>query len=185
MEGIIGNEGFTRSGRDDTTNSTRTISNEHGEIHEGKHFTYKDAISLDSGSSQAYMVTTPNTTEWAHMNFYFDGTAITQVQIYEGSDKAGVTPLTPINRNRNIANEPSTTIHKGTSGGSTDGVLLPLTYKSGTATNQSRSPTTIRSENELVLRQNCKYIIILTSGTNGNLVNAIFDWYEHTNEKEV
>lgn len=72
------------------------------------------------------------------------------------------------------------TIHKGTSGGSTDGTLI-WQRKSGAAAQQSRSGMEASRSAEKILKQNTKYIIRITSGTNDNLTNIQLDWYEHTN----
>lgn len=41
----------------------------------------------------------------------------------------------------------------------------------------------IADENEeIILKQNTKYILRVTSGTNGNLTNLYLSWYEHTNK---
>lgn len=107
--------------------------------------------------------------------------AITQVQIYEGSDKIGTTPQTVFNSDRNSATAATVTIHKGTSGGSTDGTLI-WQRKSGSATQQSRSGMEASRNAEKTLKQNTKYIIRITSGTADNLTNLQLEWYEHTNK---
>lgn len=166
---------------DPSTNSLKTIDYSHAELHAGDHYVCSDPNELDSAATQVFLLTTPNTTKWIHMSTIFDGTAITQIDIYEGADRTGTTALTCLNRNRNSIKTAGLTIHRGVSGGTTDGTLLPLSYKSGSATNQARSAATNRSENELILKQNTKYLIRITSGSADNLTNVIFDWYEHTN----
>ena len=164
-----------------TTNSLKTIDYSHAELHAGDRYVTMDANEIDSGNTVEFLLTTPDTTKWIHMLTLFDGTAITQIDVYEGADRTGTTALTCLNRNRNSVNTARLTIHKGVSGGTTDGTLLPLTYKSGSATNQARSASAHRSENELILKQNTKYLFKITSATDANLTNMIFDWYEHTN----
>lgn len=165
---------------DKATNSIQTIDYEHHEVHAGSHFFYTDSVALNDTGTQDYMITTPNTTKWAHLVFVASGSAITTVQIYEGSDKNGTTLQTVFNSDRNSATVATVTVHKGTSGGTTDGTLI-WQRKSGAATQQSRTGMEATRGAEKILKQNTKYIIRITSGTNANLTNLALDWYEHTN----
>jgi len=162
---------------DRTSHELGIIHHQHRMVHSGVTFRYSDAVTLGSGTSQDYLITTPNSTMWSHFNFEVDGTAVTTLNIYEGSDKTGTTLQTLWNANRNSATTATTTVHKGTSGGTTDGTLM-VNYSSGTATNQSRSPASLESSEEWVLKQNTKYILRITSGTAGNLCNVYLSWYE-------
>jgi hypothetical protein len=163
---------------DKATNTIQVIDYAHHEIHAGSHFMYTDHIELDSAATQDYLITTPDTTKWAHMLFDLMGSAITQFQLYEGADRNGTTLQTIGNSNRNSLTAATVTIHKGTSGGTTDGTLIH-THKSGSATNQSRSGMQARNDEEMILKQNTKYILRVTSGTDDNLTNVRLDFYEH------
>lgn len=155
-----------------------TIDEPHSEIHQGDAFRFTDSVTIGSGSSQDYMITTPNTTNWAHMTMMADGTAITSFFLYEATDKNGTTLQTVFNANRNSASAATTTIRKGTSGGTTDGTLIAQ-YSSGTSSGNSKTSSTVDHRDEFILKQNTKYIFRITSGTNGNLCNVTFSWYEH------
>lgn len=165
---------------DKATNTLQVIDYAHHEIHAGSHFLYTDSAELASGATQDYLITTPNTAKWAHMVFILEGSAITTFQLYEGSDKTGTTLQGVGNSNRNSATVAGVTIHKGTSGGTTDGTLIHQ-YKGGAASAQSRAPTDTRNDEEIILKQNTKYILRITSGTNANLTNVNLSWYEHEN----
>lgn len=165
---------------DQSTNTIQTIDYAHHEIHAGSHFMYTDSVEIASGATQDYMIITPDTTKWAHMLFDIDGSAITQWQLYEGSDKNPTTEQVTGNNNRNSLVAATTKIYKGTSGGTTDGNLIHQ-YKSGSSTAQSRGPSSVRNDSEIILKQNTKYILRVTSGTNGNLTNLRLEWYEHIN----
>lgn len=164
-------------GFDEMTGTLRTITEPHAEIHEGNHFLYTDSVELNAAASQDYLITTPNTTKWIHMVFVLDGSAITQFRLYEGADRTGTTLQTVGNSNRNSPTTAGLTIHKGQSGGSTDGVLIHQ-YKGGAATQQSRQGTGTRNDEELILKQNTKYLLRVTSGTNNDLTNVQLAWYE-------
>src|SRR5690606_31486877 len=127
---------------------------------------------------------TPDTTKWAHMTFYLDGSAITQFQFYEGTDKTGAVAQTIGNNNRNSSATNTTLIYIGTAGGPKDGTLA-YQYKGGTATQQSRAGSDAGNNEEIILKQNTKYILRITSGTNANLTNIRLEWYEHTDKDEL
>ena len=166
---------------DPITHTLMTIDYVHHEIHEGDHFLYTDAVTLGEAGVQNYHITTPNTTKWAHMIFVVDGSAITQVELYEGTDKAGDTDVVAGNSNRNSTTAATLVIKKGLTGGTSDGTRLHI-YKGGSATNQSRGEAGTRNDEELILKQNTKYILRITSGTASNLCNVRMSWYEHTNK---
>ena len=165
---------------DAQTNSIQTIDYEHHEVHAGSHFFYTDSVVLGNAEVQDYLITTPNTTKWTHLTFSATGSVITQVQLYEGSDKSGTAPQTLYNSDRNSATAATLAVAKGTSGGLTDGTLI-WQMKSGLATGQSRAGMIANRSNVIILKQNTKYILRITSGTAGNLINLQMEWYEHTN----
>lgn len=163
---------------DDYSSEIISIPHDHHEIHDSSTYRYADAVTLASGASQDYLITTPNSTKWPHMTFIVDGTAVTTFTLFEASDKTGTTPQTVWNANRNSTNIATTTVHKGTSGGTTDGTALVI-YSSGTATgSNANNPSIVSHNTEIILKQNTKYILRITSGTTGNLCNLFLDWYE-------
>ena len=166
---------------DIATGAVNVVDYGHHEIHSGSHYFYQDAVTLGSAGTQDYLITTPNTTAWAHWVMELDGTAVTTFELYESSDKTGTTLQTIYNNNRNSANASGLTIHKGTSGGTTDGTLLRK-YAGGTSTGATKTTSLARSDLEMILKQNAKYILRVTSGTAGNLCNVKFLWYEHTSK---
>jgi hypothetical protein len=169
---------FTPFPVDDASQAVITIDNHHHEIHEGDAYFYSDSVTLASAATQDYLITTPNTTKWAHMVVEMDGTAVTTFQFYEGATRTGTTLQTLWNNNRNSANTAGVTIHKGATGGA-DGTLMKA-YSSGTSSGNSKMPSTLGFGSEVILKQNTKYLVRITSGTAGNLCNINFNWYEHT-----
>ena len=166
-----------KDAQDKLSKAVITIDNAHHELHEGNHFLYTDSVSLNSGSSQDYMIFVPNFISPPHMFFMVDGSAITQIRIYESGDRAGTTGQTIINSNRNSLNVSQISIYKDTNGGTTDGTII-YQYKSGSASNQSKSPTSERNEDELILKKYTNYIFRITSSTDSNLTNIKLSWYE-------
>jgi len=166
---------------DSSTHAMEVIEYEHHEIHAGSNFFYADSVALNAAETQDYMVITPDSSQWAHMLFSLSGSAITQVLVYEGSDKVAGDIQSVFNSNRNSITLPSVKIHKGTSGGSTDGTLI-WQRKSGSSSGQSRVGMETTHGGEIILRKGTKYIFRIVSGTNANLTNALFQWYEHTDK---
>jgi hypothetical protein len=186
IEGVVGIQGYRTSDStyqpatlDGKTNVLVTIDYPHYTIHQGNHFMYTDSVELDNGVSQDYLITVPDTAKNPHLTFYLDGSAITQWQFYEGADRTGTTPQTIGNNNRNSLTAATTTLHKGTSGGSTDGNLA-YQYKGGSATNQAKIGSDSGNNEELILARNTKYILRVTSYTDDNLTNMRLEWYEQT-----
>lgn len=177
--GGLGSDDTPRLARIDTaTHTMQSIDYTHHKLQAGDHFMYTDSVTLGA-ESQDYLITTPDTTKWAHMIFMMDGSAITQFRLYEGADRIGTTDQTLGNSNRNSSSTPGLTIHKGQSGGSTDGTLIHQ-YKGGSATNQARSGTGSRNDEEIVLKQNTKYILRVTGFAADTLCNIKLEWYEHS-----
>lgn len=173
-------------GVDLTTRTLQTIEYPHHEIHDGNAYflTYADTIG-DAGTIEIRFQTS-NTTKWPHMLFAVSSTGETDVDLYEVTPKTHVAAnlLTPINRDRNKGmNSEMTFCH--TPGGGGDGNLLgEFLYGLDTGTG-SKTVIFGGSENiraELILRQNTAYLLRVTSGTNGNRMTIIFDWYEHRNK---
>ena len=166
---------------DSTTHELTSIDNSHQEIHDSNHFFYTDKNTLNSAGTVVYLITTPNTTKWLHFTFVITGNAITTVDIYEGSDRTGTTAQTILNNNnRNSAITSAATLHKAISSGTTDGVLI-WTRQSGSSSQQSRTGMEAIHSAEKILKQNTKYLIRITSGSDANLTNIQLDWYEHIN----
>lgn len=164
---------------DNTSHGLVLVPHEHHEVHEGAAFRYNDAITLGAAATQDYLLTVANTPSWPHFQFSVDGTAITTIEVFRGTDKNGTTLQATFNANENSANTAGMTIHKSTSGGTTDGTLI-FRYSSGTATGGAKSSGIDTYSAERILKQNTKYIIRITSGTAGNLCNIRCEWYEHT-----
>ena len=163
---------------DPATHALNTISYEHHEIHDGSSFYVNDVLAMTNAQVVDYLITTPNTTRWAHSGYEIDPIdAGVTVGLFEGADRVGTTALVAYNRNRNSLEAVTTTIHRGQSGGSTDGTQI-VTRRSGT----KAFGTSTADSTERIMKQNTKYIF---RGTNlsaqTNNVNVRFFWYEHAN----
>jgi hypothetical protein len=178
--GKTGDTTFQAPRLDVETHALITIDYVHHEIHDGDTFMYHDVTdSLGTGVSIDYMITTPNTTKWLHVSHDVEFSGAGTVEIYEAGDRVGTAAQTLYNRDRNSIKVPTGTLHKATSGGTTDGTKI-VYWKGGAS--QSKNSATHGTSSEKILRQNTKYIIRVTSRAEANVVSVSIGWYEHTNK---
>lgn len=166
---------------DKATNSIQTIDYSHHEAHAGSAYYYHDVIALANGAAQDYLLTTANTTTWPHIGFEVDlNDGAGTMELYEAADRAGTTLQTTFNRDRNSTNTAGMTIHKGQSGGTTDGSRI-LWKRDGTGKTAGGTSGTAE---ERILKQNTKYILRITNVAGAGVTNnitVIVRWYEHAN----
>lgn len=173
--------GVARGDQDTTTLSTNIVDYDHHEIHSGSHFYYTDWNILASGATAEYILTTPNTTKWAHLTFSMTGSAITEIMVFENTLRSGASTCAILNSNRNKSTASGCTLAKR-SVGSLDSGSTIYHMRSGSANVQSRSPMASNRNSEIVLKQNTKYMFRILSGTADNLTNIQLEWYEHTDK---
>lgn len=180
IQGINTTDGQPRSIVIDlSTWALSTVDYAHHEAHAGSSFYYHDVISMTASATQDYLLTVPDSTKWPHFGFevdFNDGAGTTE--IYEAGDRGGTSAQTTFNRNRNSTASATFTVHKGQSGGTTDGTRI--FWKRGGAGKTSGG--TSGTAEERIMKQNTKYILRLTnvSGATNN-VSVVLRWYEHTN----
>jgi len=165
--------------KDGTTGVDIVIDYAHHEVHDGSSFYYHDVISLGNGAAQNYLITTPNTTKWGHFGLEIDfNDGAGTIELFEDSDRTGTTAQTVFNRHRNSATTATITVHKGKSGGTTDGTRIIWKRHGAGKTTGGGSETA----EECVLKQNSKYLLTVTNATTStNNISVILRWYEHTN----
>lgn len=165
---------------DKATNSLQVVDYAHHEVHAGSSFYYHDVISIANAATQDYLITTPNTTVWAHFGVEVDfNDGAGTLELYEAADRTGTTAQTVFNRNRNSANTATTTVHKGQSGGTTDGTRIMWKRHGSGKEVGGQSGTS----EERILKQNTKYILRITNVAGAGVTNnitVIMRWYEHT-----
>lgn len=168
---IITDEGNVPAEVDNSTHSIQTIEYEHHEIHSGSHFEVSDFTS----SGTTFVLTTQDSTKWAHFLFEFSGTADTAVYLYEGTTSAsGGTSITPVNNNRNsTVTSMMTVVQDPTAGGATGAAIEIVAYSVGT---NKLSGASSRNK-ELILKQNTHYSLVMASA---GVISYELEWYEHT-----
>ena len=166
---------------DSSAHAIVSIEYDHHEVHEGSSFVVTDVQNVDSTSMQ-WMITTPNTTKYAHMIFDIHGTGELQAVLTEGADRTGTNALTVINRRRvGTPTAATVTVHRVVSGGATDGATTIFSLRAGATGGGNKTVSTggHRGMNEYILKPDTKYIVTITTYAN-IYVSFHIVWYEHT-----
>lgn len=165
---------------DDVGGGVHVISNSHKEIHEGNHYFYHDTATVGSAGVKYYLFTAPDSATRIHFFHSVAFTAITTVELFEGCDRTGTNLQTAFNNDRNSANTHDLIIHEAVSGGSTDGIKMQP-FKGGIATGAAaKAGGEDREDEEIIFEQGVKYLLKITSGTNGNEISTKIHWYEES-----
>jgi len=162
---------------DSNTHTLKTITYPHSEEHDGNAFflNSNDDIMAD-GENFTITVETPDTAEWMHLTFTTEGILATHTYVYEGvTVSVNGSVVIPFNRDRNSTNTcggifriNDTTADLGT---------LLWQWHSG-----SKRESGISMEGqEIILKQNTKYLFVIESEANNNAASGQLNWYVHTN----
>ena len=168
---------------DTITRAFTIIDYEHHTVHEGIHFIYTQAdTDFDIADAVELLIVTPNTTKWAHMTFDVQAALNTNVKLYEDATHTILAAQTAYNNNRNSSTVNTTTINTHNNDG-VDGTLIFETQfgiSTGGGANRIASGGQSRGEREIILKQNAKYLLVVTSGTDNSTLLIKLTWYEHT-----
>lgn len=153
-----------------------TLDLVHHRIHDGKAYFYEDVVALGNGAVQDYLITVTDGGVKSHFGYeitFNDGAGT--MELYEATDKNGTTIQTVFNKFRDSGNTSNGTIHKGVSGGTTDGTKICWRYIGSGKT----SGASAGSSQEYILKENTKYILRLTNLTTlTNNLSIDLLWYE-------
>ncbi len=163
---------------DPVSHTIKAIDFEHSQIHEGHSFFVHNVVDLGNGANSTLLIVTPNTTTWAHIVREIDIELESSFNLYEDSIvSANGTPLTAVNRDRNSANTAEVLFFSS-----------PTVTDFGTLISQSQLGSGKkaggggRDTSEIILKQNTKYLFVITNlTTNNNVISSKISWYEHTN----
>ena len=163
---------------DETTDALSSITYEHHEIHEGDMYSVDDLLACDN-TTLLWLITTPNTTKYAHMIFGVDCTGEMTVLVTEGANRTtSSAALTPINRRRMSTNAATVVVGRGATGGTTNGATTIKNTRVG-ATGKFSTVGGSERSHEFILKANTKYVVSAT--TYATVYVALrLDWYEHT-----
>lgn len=167
---------------DKSTDANAGIDYEHKEVHSGDAYYRTDVASdIDAAVATGYVIQTPNTTTWAHLLWTIEGRGLITIELYEGVTVAIEDNATIRNRNRNFPDSPELIMSELLATVDTGGTLI-YEWTSGSATPVTgRNPGISRNTGEIVLKQNTKYGLKVTSGVNDNVISFYLTWYEHAN----
>lgn len=173
---------------DASTHVLEVIDTGHHEVHDGVHFTYTyiDA-DFDIVDAKTILIITPNTTKWAHMIFEVESERDTNVKLYLNTAVAGhgsAGALTAYNNNGNSVTSNDTTLNDSDGAGA-DGTLIYETQfglSTGAGAHTLVGGGDGRAENEWVLKQNSKYLFVVTTGSDDSSLALRISWYEHTDK---
>lgn len=164
---------------DVSTGAVNTIDYAHHEVHEGSHYNYKDFYSIIKDTNKSFLLVTPDSSEEAHLVFGVEAVSSTIVyEIFENVTYSSNGTLEPVrNRNRNFANGNLVLLYEDPIMVSNGTNIVSGVF--GAGKNSGGGGT--RDTEEIVLRTNTSYLIIVTEqNIQTTLVNIMFDWYEHT-----
>ena len=153
------------------TNQLRTIEIEHHEIHEGESFSAVYQATKDDAETLDLQITTP-ATEYLHSVLEASSTLEAEVALYEAPTTSGGTAVTAYNRNRNSQNVAAATVAHTPTVSAVGTLLAATTIGTGKSVGGN-----LRGISEWILKPSTKYLLRITSGSNGNIITATLDWY--------
>jgi len=150
----------------------------HHQNHLGKAFTHAQTdLSVGSGASKEFLITTPDSEEHVHLNLagMLRGEGACELYIFEAPTvSAAGTPIILVNRNRNKSGIAAATVATHTPTTSADG--LQVYYERLGAGVQTGGTTADRQELELLA--DSMYLIRSKSLAAGNDLTTRIDFYE-------
>lgn len=164
---------------DRTVDCNANVAYEHKEVHAGDCFYNTYYSERDTAELISIRLKTPNTTKWSHLLFEIAAQGKILVELRETiTDNFGAGAA--FNRNRNYPSTPTTILEQGVVA-ATAGTVIWNWLSGSTIGAFGGTVPLIRSSCEIVLKQNEKYELRVTSGVDNNTINSYVTWYEHTN----
>lgn len=163
-------------GYDDISEIKKSITIEHAKIHAGKSFSYQDVITLGVGESQNYLFTIPANATAPHVGLEILGNGDVTIEMFTGCDRTGTTPQTLNNKNLTSSIAAECTIHKGTSGGTTDGTRF-FWKRSGSSTGPVKIAGQVGTPEERIFKPGDKVLFKITSQTTSQIITVAIDHY--------
>ncbi len=158
------------------------IDHSHHHLHSSEHFyAFHEDTAMDTAATLLVLIVTPNTTNWGHFTLVAEATGAATVEVFEAvttqAPNNDGTALTEFNRNRNsVVTAGLVATH--TPSINAAGTRMGVEYVGGAPFKGTLSGGA-RGENELMLKQNTKYLLKLTANADGIKASIGADWYEH------
>jgi hypothetical protein len=166
-----------------TTGATTTIDYPHVEIHKGDHYFIKRWYDVTgAGTNLDFQLVTPDVVTWGHITTVVTTEAEFTVTVYEAPTiTADGTPIPVYNRNRNSTNTSIMLAYGAPTVGAT-GTTDIWSLKTGSGAGISTGER--RSDNEIMLKQNTRYLLRINKAATGtDWVDLEMTWYEHADEE--
>jgi hypothetical protein len=152
------------------------IDYEHHKVHEGDHFmfSYIEA-DFDIADALALLLTVKD--KAIHLNYDCITSKDTTMTLYEGTTHTELADIGITVNNNRVNPKPNTMRVTTRNVDGSDGTAIWQTYFGLGATPASIGSTPSRSEVELILRPNTKYLLKVVSGTDNSYVSIHLYWY--------
>jgi hypothetical protein len=159
-------------------NAIKGIDYAHHEIHAGSSFSAWFHEDKSIGTNMDLLVVVPNTTAWPHMIFSVENESEADLLLYESvsnTSNGTVTTVYNNNRNKSLVTTAGVLVFSYPTA-VTVGTTSIFGWHSGSGKGAGGS---VRGEDEIILKQNTKYLLRITATAAGWLA-AKLHWYEHT-----
>ena len=159
----------------DICGAVHAIDHAHHEIHEGDYWFADDiSTSLSSGNTYEWLLVTPDEDKYLHSLPQLIGTGEFEVQVYEGATTTtNGTEIPLLNRNRALGGTTTFKLFKTPTGSSTTGAVVVRNIRVGVGSSIGE----VRSESELVLKINTKYLIRTTARASSVFISLHINGY--------
>lgn len=166
------------SGVDAITEAQYTLDYVHHEAHAGSYYGYCENVNLGNAAVRDILISVPDTNRWPHLLWKVRSSGEANLTIYEGATTSNDgTGVTEINHNRNSTNTSLTQIFFTPTLTATGAVICLEHFGAG-----QNAGGESRGEQELILKQNTKYLFRIVSEAADNDISTMFGWYEHANK---
>lgn len=162
----------------DNSGALHTIDNAHHEIHEGDYWFGDDiSASLSSSAIKYWLFVTPDEATCFHSFPSISGTGEFELIAYEGVTVASNgTEIPMLNRNR-VSNSASTTTYKFYKDATSPTITNCPIVRYVRVGSGKNAVGDSRTESELILKPNTKYLIKVTASTNGTYISCHMNGY--------
>lgn len=143
----------------------------------GRAFSFDHVYTLNSGELHQHALETPDTNRLCYLSLFTTPSDDAQVEVYEAPTYVRGSELFPINRNRNSSNASTSRIFD-ISSISAPGTQISY-YRLGMGGGRGNNPALGDKSAILILKKNTKYLLRLTSNTNGNIVSSSVRFFEY------
>jgi len=160
---------------DSKTNALIVTTEESNFLNRGQSFFIELQDTLSTGDSLIFVVEVPDTTAEAHFSFWISYTGLTKISTYKDAYSILVldsTNVTAHNRNGNGTTTTMLTITKSSNADSISGTLLSEHLGGSTEF------WGVLGGQKFILKNNSKYIFVITSGANNNYFSGGAMWEE-------